>query len=98
MAEELDFADVAGVILGDDEVAVVVHGDLPDFAHFGSGGIVEPGTVARVGDSVAVEEEVDVARGVHVPNLAARVGGEEAGAGGKEPDAPHLQKTRFGRR
>src|SRR5439155_16731264 len=46
MSQKLHFADVAGVMFGDDEVAVVINGDLPDLTYFGRGRIIEPCAVA----------------------------------------------------
>src|SRR5438552_13849788 len=82
----------------DDEVAVVVHGNLTDFADFGHSGIVEPGAIAVVSGKVTVKKKVDIATGVHVPHLAAAVRGQEAGAGGQEPDGAHFPKTGSSRR
>src|SRR5439155_1336339 len=71
--------------------------DLPDFADFGCRWIIEPISIPDVGEKIPVQEKVDVAPGIDIPDLAAVVSRQEVRASGQEPNAAHLPKTSVSR-
>ena len=77
--KELDSAHVAVVTLRDQNVAIVIGGDLSSVAHLVERWIrVEPFAIARVSAiRITVEQSMNVRIGVDIPHLTRRVGAYE---------------------
>src|SRR6266545_2802833 len=73
--EELHFADVAGVVLADEEISFPVHRHSAILADSEFSRIPEPSAVPGVRvRSGAVEEKVNRAVHIHIPDLTAAMG------------------------
>ena len=91
---EIDFADVTGIVLGDEEISLVVCGDGADGAGSSFLGIVKPRAVTSVRVAGgAIEEQANDAVGIDIPGARAGICSDDKCAGGQEPNGADLRES-----
>src|SRR5204863_3390618 len=69
---ELNLADITGFTLSNQQVSLIIHGNLPHIADLMHVRLVEnPCAITRMGIKIPCQKQVDVARRVHMPDLVA---------------------------